>query len=627
MNDKELGMGLKITRRDFINGVGVGVAAGASLLDWGIASAQTPAYPPALTGLRGSHEGAYEAAHALRDGTLRATPTATGETYDLVVVGAGISGLAAAWFFRQRTGSGARILILDNHDDFGGHARRNEFTVARRNLIAYGGSMSIDTPSLYSREARGLMAALGIDPPALARKAEDRGLYDRLGLKSGVFFDRETFGADRLVVGALGDGATAEDWARFLEPSPLSSLAKADIARIQTAGTDYLPGLSPAEKKERLWRISYRDFLLSIVKADPGVVPYYQSRTHGYYGVGIDAVPALDCWAMSYPGFKGMGLEKGPGGYLSLTAAGFVAHDTSDYEFHYPDGNASITRLLVRSLMPEAVPGRDAEDIVTARIDYARLDRSSNSARLRLNSTAVGAKQLGAEVDVTYMRGGRAESVRAKSCVLACWHAVIPYLCPDLPSAQKEALASAAKVPLVYSSVAIRDWRSLARLQVHRVSTPGMFHTSMGLDRPVSLGGYDFPKSPDEPAVLHMFRTPCRPGLPARDQHRAGQRELFMQSFGIFERAIRDQLGRVLGAGGFDPARDIAGITVNRWPHGYAYEYNPLFDPRHAPGQEPCVTARQRLGRIAIANCDAAAYAYADAAIDQGYRAVSELAS
>src|SRR5262245_27542313 len=204
---------------------------------------------------------------------------------------------------------------------------------------------------------------------------------------------------------------------------------------------------------------------------------------------------------------------------------------------------------------------------------------------------------------------------------------MIPYLCPDLPEKQKEALHYGVKVPLVYTSVAIRNWEAFEKLGVHNIACPGMYHHEMNLDLAVDVGAYASPKTPDQPILVRMERAPCLPGLPERDQHRAGRGDLLSTPFAAFERSIRDQLGRVLGAGGFDPARDIAAITVNRWPHGYAYEYNPLWDPRYPPGQEPFVRARRRAGRIAIANADAAAYAYADAAIDQGYRAVSELTS
>jgi len=225
------------------------------------------------------------------------------------------------------------------------------------------------------------------------------------------------------------------------------------------------------------------------------------------------------------------------------------------------------------------------------------------------------------------LRNGKLFTARGKSAVMACWNMMIPYLCPEFPEKQKEALHYGVKIPLVYTSVALRNWKSFQNLGVSRISTPGMYHHEVNLDLPVNIGAYRSPKTPDEPILVRMERMPCVPGLPERDQHRAGRGDLLSTSFETFERSIRDQLGRVLGPGGFDPARDIDAITVNRWPHGYAYEYNYLFDPEWPTGQSPCEIARKPFGRIAIANSDASAAAYTDTAIDQAHRAVQELLS
>jgi spermidine dehydrogenase len=223
------------------------------------------------------------------------------------------------------------------------------------------------------------------------------------------------------------------------------------------------------------------------------------------------------------------------------------------------------------------------------------------------------------------MRGGKLQTVQGKACVMACYNGMIPYLCPELPDKQKEALAYLVKKPLVYTHVAIRNWTSFHKLGVHQINAPGGYHSYVALDFPVSIGEYKFPRRPEEPMVLFMLRTPCKPGLPERDQYRAGRAELMRTPFSTFERNIRDQLSRMLGDGGFDAARDIEGITVNRWAHGYAYEHNSLSDPGWAEGEQPWVVGRKPFGRIAIANSDAAASAYTDAAIDQAYRAVQEL--
>jgi len=646
--DRELGMNRDITRRDFLNGMLVG-AGGLVASSWLPEFARAPAldtaepqnkpgyYPPALTGMRGSHEGSYQVAHALRDGTFCDSvgqPIDTRENYDLVIVGGGMSGLAAAYFYRKQAGSSARILILDNHDDFGGHAKRNEFRPGGRLLLANGGTMSIESPFPYSKEARGLMDDLGIHPAELEKSCVDHSVYKGLG--AAYFFAKESFGVDRLASGAPGGfygpfSATAKDWQQFLAKTPLSAEAQRDVVRVQTESIDYMDGKPQGEKKDQLSRMSYKDFLLNVAKVHADVIPFYHDRTHGLYGIGIDAVPALDCWAIHFPGFQGLHLDRVPGGRLSFTALGEVTPQ-EDYHFHFPDGNASIARLMVRSLIPEAVPGSTVEDVVTAKIDYSRLDQAENAARIRLNSTAVRVRHLGTpesakEVEITYGSGTKAFTVRAKTAVLACWNMVIPYMCPDLPATQKAALHYGVKVPLVYTAVAIRNWTAFQKLGIQRVACPGMFHSSINLDEAVNIGDYSCSKPPDQTILVRMLRTPCQPGLPAREQQRIGHMDLLSTSFETFEHNIRDQLARVLGSGGFDPASDIQAITVNRWPHGYAYEYNPLWDPDWPEGQRPCDIARKRFGRITIANSDAAAAAYTDQAMDQAFRAVQELTS
>lgn len=647
-HDHDLGMHRKISRRDFLNGSAV--AIGATLLPFasmlGDAAGPEPQNqagydPPATTGLRGSHPGSFEIAHSLRDGSFwqkAGTPIDTGETYDLIVVGGGISGLAAAYFFREKAGTSARILILENHDDFGGHAKRNEFHLGSKLQLLNGGTLLIDSPRPYSQVADGLLKKLGIDPPQFDAKFTDHKLYRSLGLRSAVFFDQESFGQDRLVVGSPGrnwedesgqnSAAKTIGWAEFLAKTPLPAEVQRDIVRVQEAKVDYLPGLSSAEKKERLSKISYREFLLNLVKVDSRVIPFYQRRTEGEWGVGIDAEPALDCWALGLPGFQGMGLEPGSAPHMSFSAAGYA--DGGSYRFHFPDGNASIARLLVRALVPDAVPGQTAEDIVTAEVDYARLDKKDNPVAIRLNSTVVKASNIGPAtsakaVEITYATGKQVFQARAKGCVLACWNMVIPFLCPDLPQEQKEALHYLVKVPLVYASVGIRNWTSFQTLGIERVSAPGSYWSDVALNPAVNIGDYRMPSSPSEPTLLHLSRTPNKPGLPAREQHKLGRYELLATTFEMFERKIRDQLARCLGAGGFDPARDIEAIIVNRWPHGYGYEYNPLFDPDWPEDERPNVIGRKPFGRITIANTDSAATAYTDAAIDQAYRAVNEL--
>jgi spermidine dehydrogenase len=623
--------GIGFTRREFLQGVaGVGtVLAPVALGGCGgpapvaaVGAQDLPGYyPPVKTGLRGSHPGSFEVAHVMRDGQALPAATSTGEVYDLVVVGGGISGLSAALLYRDRRPD-ALVLVLDNHDDFGGHAKRNEFWLDGELQLMNGGTYSIESPRPYSAIAEGLMRRIGIDAADLAQRAQDPGYYAAQGLSEGVFLDRETFGADHLV-----RHRRDVPWSQALAGAPLPAGAVAGIVRLEESPPDFLKGFTADAKLARLAAISYRDYLRDVARLEPAAIAYYQQRTHGLWGVGIDAVPAIECWAIGLPGFAGLGLPNGPAPGMGPSAAGFAATGGS-IDVHPPDGGATIARALVRALVPAALKADTVDALVTARADYAALDRPGNPARIRLNSTVVKVANLGSAaegVHVDYVRGAQTHTVLARHCVLACWNAVIPHLCPELPAEQKAALHESVKTPLVYASVAIRNWQPLARLGVAQIHAPGGYFSDLYLNECVAVGTYATPRAPERPTLLRLTRTPCSPGLSEHEQNKIGRAEILATSLERYEHEVRSQLARMLGAGGFDAGRDILAITINRWPHGYAPEFNALWDRELPEAERAHVRGRARRGAIAIANSDAAALAYMDAAIEQAQRAVGEL--
>ncbi|MFL6799517.1 MAG: NAD(P)-binding protein [Xanthobacteraceae bacterium] len=612
----------QIHRRDFLNGMALGIAAG--LTPAAQIAAEPSRYPPSLTGLRGQHVGSFEVAHAqAREGKrFDLTRVATDEHYDLIVVGAGISGLAAAWFYRRAVGPQARILVLDNHDDFGGHAKRNEFHIGGRLVIGYGGSESMQSPrSLYSPVAKDLLRELGIDLTRF-ETAFDQNLYASLGLSRAIFFARESFGRDQLVTGdsllsatsAPGSADAPRAIAELASAFPMGAASKMQLAALYDPGRDPLPGRSSEEKLAILRRTSYREYLTRICGCSEEVANCFQGRTLGFFGLTADAVPAADLRDFGYPGFAGLGLgnERSP-------------ERSEPYIYHFPDGNASLARLLVRALIPDAAPGTSMEDVVLAPFDYARLDSDGSSVRVRLDSTCVAVRNVASGAELGYVRAGTLHRVAARHVVLACFHTVIPYILPELDEGQRAALALNVKTPIVYSNVLVRDWRAWASLGVHAISAPMSFHSQVKLDFPVSLGGYRHPRDPSEPICLHLVHVPGAPnqGLDARAQFRIGQAKLFAMTFADFEMRIREELDRMLGAGGFDSGRDIAALTVNRWPHGYGYVGNSLYDSDDY--ESVLVLARQRCGNVAIANSDAGGDAYAHLAMDHAERAVREL--
>ena len=620
--DRQLGMDKAISRRDFLNGVSI--AIGASLLPGTAFTQEFGAqdmpgyYPPELTGMRGSHPGSFKTAHLVCDGASFHGHD-TGERYDLVVVGGGISGLSAAYFYRQAKGKHARILILDNHDDFGGHAKRNEFQINDRRIIGYGGTMLLEAPAGFPDVATKLIKDLGVETRRFYQYF-DQDLYPSLGLAQGLFFDEETFGSDHLAVGDITDPSV-------LEHSPLSAKARSDLVRLYKNDRHYLHDIPADQRAAILKSMDYRTYLKDHAGMDDGVLKVMQSAARSVWAVNIDAYPAYDAWSEGYPGF----------GDLNLGAGSSDQQEDQDepYIFHFPDGNASIVRLLVRKMIPAVASGDNMEDIVTARFDYGQLDNPQSPVRIRLNSTVVRAQHaednLSNPVKISYMRDGKAQVVESKKVIMACYNAIIPRLCPEMSKSQKTALSNCVRAPLVYSNVLIRNWKSFARLGIHRVNCPGSYHHGVSLDYPVSMGGYQCAKSPDEPIVLHLTRVPGQPGLSACEQFVAGQRNLLATSFETFERKIREQLSRILTPGGFDAARDIAAITVNRWPHGYAYGHDPesdqiAFDPDSWPEEKRYwVIGSRPFGNISIASTDSASDAMTEAAIEQAHRAVNDL--
>ncbi|MCH9696233.1 MAG: NAD(P)-binding protein [Gammaproteobacteria bacterium] len=618
--DRRLGMDRAISRRDFMSGVSI--AVGAALLPACSRSGAPPAdgpvahYPPASTDMRGSHAGSFEAAHTTVQGR-QWMPEKTAEHYDLVIVGAGISGLSAAYMYRRDVDTNARILILDNHDDFGGHAKRNEFELDGETYIGYGGTMLMEAPATYPAIARQLVQELGID---VDRHGEffHANLFGSSGGRHS-FFDKETFGADFLANGAQG----IED---SIDEAPLSESAKAELKRLFDDTEDYLAGMTPAERRAVLETHSWHDYLHKYAGMGEEVLTFVHKWSHGVWAIGADALPAWMAWGEGYPGFAGMDLG-------SSDDSG----EEDPRRFYFPDGNASIARLLVRKLVPEVAPGDSMEDVVTARFDYSKLDVPESPTRIRLNSTVVGLShqngKLDAEVDVIYANADKARTVVARKVIWAGYHAMLPHICPDLPDEQIVALGNSVRAPLVYTNVLIRNWRSLDKLSMRRAYCPGSFFQTVMMTHPVSIGDYQFSESPDEPVILHMQHIPLSPGLPAADQFRAGRQALLELPFETFERNVRDQLGRLLGPGGFDSGRDIAGITVNRWPHGYAYSVDAesgdvsWWPESWKHERRPWVDARQRVGNIAFAGTDASSNAMTESAIEEAHRAISSFAT
>lgn len=620
-SDKQLGMQANISRRDFIQDSGV-AALGLALSVLGpipttlaterSRSADPMIYPPRKTGLRGSHPGAYETAHALaREGKSFTQARDLDEHYDLVIVGAGISGLAAAQFYRERYGEHARILLLENHDDFGGHARRNEFHQGGEMRLSLGGTHNLEWWN-FSTVVKDYLDALGVKPQEMLKSKQFN--YGRDAPNSpATWFDKESYGEDKLLAPCDFSSAFGLD-AMTVDQLPLSAAARAQLKAFFAMRTNVLSDMSAAQAEAHLRSISYPEFLRRYGGLGDQAVQLFDKLQHGGWGLETRALSAMEGLEVGFPGLNLLGRESEAKGRHYPAAM-------------WPDGNASLTRLQVASLMPAVAPGTTPENVALAIFDYSALDSPQAAVRLRLNSTVIRAENLDSGVAVSYVNGDSVFRVRAAHCVMACYHAIIPHLCPGLPEAQQEAMRYQVKRPLLLTNVLIRDTKALDKLGIDAVSCPGRLHARLFTFRGINTGGYTHDLANSGPVSLVFWGSISPPPEieHVKDQHRASRELMLAMSFEDYEREVRTVLDGLLGPAGFDVEKDILAITVNRWPHGYSYDYLDLWDKDWEAGKAPHEIARKPFGNIVMANSDAAADAYTHAAIDQAYRAVQEL--
>ena len=631
-------MTTEITRRDFLNGVAIGAGAGLLLPGQLIAQplrsedgmqAVSDYYPPTLTGMRGSHKGSYEVAHALAwDGKKPSDYHELDEHYDLVVVGAGQSGLAAAWYYRKKMGPTAKILLLDNHDDFGGHAKRNEFHQDGNMVLGLGGAQNIEPMSSYSETAVELLKDLGIDDQALAAMTantpDDYMLGGKFGASNGMTIPaaggHKTLGGNWLEFfhGGQGYGAAVKEL-------PIPEEEQTKLIAFFGGDRDFLDDLSLLEQYRYVKSVSYNQFLTERVGLAEETLPILGAFTRVLLGPAGWNLTVLEALSVGCPGLKAMGWLTNR---LSDLAGAFVLGD-APVAYIFPDGNASVARLLVHKLIPNVAPAmKGFEDVAISNFNYEALDLDDNSTRLRLNSTVVGVKETALNhVRVDYVEKGQPFSISADHCILACYNGLIPHLCPEMSDQQKEGLSYGVKVPFVYANVLLKNGRAFAGLDTTFTQCPYDPFQWVSAAPTVTSGGYQPPQSPDRPMAAFMMASPTPAdikGMPARELFRLGRHKIYGTPFKDYEQQIRDQLQGMLGQYGFNHETDITAITVNRIPHGYAYSYLGLDDPDWDEGHAPHEIGRAQFGRISIANSDSEAMPLMQAAFDAAWRAVQE---
>jgi len=636
--DRALGMNSEITRRDFLGSTLL--ASGAALLGANspaqLLAAQSQANPPlAWNGFSGVGEYAnangntwevLSAGHKLRDTSIeKSTASAqdTGELFDCVVIGGGISGLAAALFFKRQAAPNATVLVLENHAIFGGEAKQNDFEVNGRRLTAHQGSAIF-----FAQYPRSFLAqfydSIGLKEPHLdyqkwsgagPEMTIGRTPYDSAGMSTGQY--GFWFGADF--------GTTPGIWqidplGKKFASAPFPETTKKELLRwFSGAASDAAPFLPPKYEGDPISRhldsitleehyskqfgLS-REFLRTFLSSDLG----------SGSGLGPDALSAYCDYAAEllhpYEG-KGQSLQM------------------------FPGGNTTIARLMTKSLIPAAISGEQTvEGVTSGATNFSALDSANSPAKIRLNATVLSAQHDAAPekssfVSIIYSMGEKLFRLRAKSVVMAGGSWTAKHIPHDLPQSHREAYAQFFRSPCMMANVALTNWRFLAKIGITGCRWFGMGAQGVGnyfeLRRLATIG--DVPKtiSPDFPIVLTIKVLYPHPGLSTEEQGHRGRGEMLSTSFRDYERRLRQQLTDMFSSSGFDAQRDIAGIILNRWGHAYLSPQPGFFFGRNGKPAPRDVLRAAPFGRIAFANTDLAGAMDHRFSILEAQRAVEQL--
>jgi spermidine dehydrogenase len=612
-----LGMHEPISRRDFLNGA---LLAGAGLMLHGKASTISPA--DAFNGYGGigdyrhANGNTWEvlsAGHALRDGAFEqrlAEAVDTGEMYDLVAVGGGISGLAAAIFFQKY--KGGRALVIDNHPIFGGEAKRNEFLVDGQRLTAHQGSAIFLVPGKGGYTDR-FYELIGMDRSSFTYQTW-RGPSPELPLGHSPYDTPGNYGFYFAPQFGQRPGVWVMDpWGRRLEGAPLSERVKAELLRWGTNRVD-VPG--PRTEGDAISRqldaITLEDHLMARYDISRETVRTFLCPVEGGgYGLGPDVLSAYCNYAIEnqFP-------EDG---------------DAALGDQMFPDGNAGFARLMVKTLIPDAVAGpRTVDAVWQNRVNFGALDRAGQATRLRLNATVVRVAHAGdpagaPHVVITYGKGRRLYSIRARAVIMAGGSWTTKHIVHDLPASQRDAYAQFYRSPCLMANIAVRNWRWLYKMGLSGCRWFGGLGDYLSVRKMALIGDEPPTIGPDSPTVLTIKVLFAQPGLPIAEQGARGRTKLLGTSFAQYERAFREQLGDMFAPGGFDPRRDIAGIILNRWGHAYV---NPqpgfFFGVDGQPAPRDVLRGRPH-GRIAFANTDLAGASDHRNSIREADRAVKQL--
>lgn len=632
--ERDLGMSADITRRDFVNTTLVGV--GATLLG---AAAPLHAFKDSPSpeaqqpkkdswwgyGARGDYARAsgntrevVTSAHLIRDKQYtkdKLGATDTGEVYDLVIVGGGMSGLGAAHFFQKNAAAGQTCLILENHLIFGGEAKENEFLVNGHRLIAPQGSNDFGPPaagsgSLMDRIYDDLRIPRQYEfEPWGSAHAPLKAARDNYGHMTGIAESQVDVGY--WFEDENGNGRWVNNmWRDDLQRAPYSAETKQQLLKWR-----YAPSQTGEAFRQKLDSMSYKDFLEKELGFPPECTRMAEPVVGLINGCSPDAVSAF---AASQIGMPAASRARGRNASLPLS---------------FPGGNGAFARFFVKGLIPGAIGGaQEFSDVLKQRVNFAELDKRGNPIRMRLGATAVrveheGPPERARHVWITYEKGGKLFRVKARGVVMASGGWVNKHIIRDLPEDIVAAYGSFHHSPALVANVALTNWRFMYKLGITAADWFGNgFGFSANLRQPMIVGDFRQPFDPDKPTVLTFYMGVYTAGMPLKEQSVQGRYTLFSTPFADYERRIRAQMVKQFGSAGFDPARDIAGIVLNRWGHarlvqqpGFSFGMNGQTPPRKV--------VERGFGRIAIAHSELNGHQSVNGAIQQGYRGAEQILS
>jgi spermidine dehydrogenase len=609
---KELGMTEGITRRDYLNSTLV--ASGGLLLSGAcpmelLAQSDWNGYG-GVGEYSNSNGNTFEVmteAHKIRDHVFEPLPAGipdSGEQYDCVVVGGGISGLAAGLFFTRESGGKKSCLVLENHPIFGGEAKGNEFLVDSQRVIAHQGS-AMYFPCFPGTFLADFYQSIGIGPdpfPYQAWTGKDPALpvaktpYPEGGRNSAFFFGPR-FGKTQ---GML----LTDPWGKNLENAPISAQARRELLKMQSGGAEFQPPKTHGDEiSRRLDSMTFEQHLMEKFGLSRETVRTFLSPVSGGgSGLGADALS----------------------GYADYAADVLLPWDHSKGVQMFPGGNAGVARHIVKALIPDAIPGpATLESIARSPVDFAALDRPA-AARIRLRTTVISVQHEAGGVKIVYAREGKLTTVRARSVIVAGGSWTAKHIVKDLPASHRDAYAQFYRAPCLMANVALRNWRFLYKLGISECQWFEGIGNYTAVRKLATFGDVSPTLSPDSPVVLTLKILFSNPELPIGEQVSRGRAELIGTPFRAYEKRIREQFSLMFGSLGFDSKRDIAGIILNRWGHAYLSAQPGFFfgkDGKPGPGE---ILRNTPFDRISFANSDLAGIMDHRTSILEANRAVGQ---